>query len=59
MPIISAAEEILTSLVVLAKIEAKYRRRENGKYESPSDFLPQPNNLFMRPVAGFDTNMFI
>lgn len=59
MLVISVAGKILTPLVVLPGLEAKYRKQKNGKYETPADFLPWPNYLFMRPVAGVDTNILL
>lgn len=58
MPVVSAAGQVFTPLFVLPGKEARWRKRCNGKYETPSDFLPKPNLLFMRPIAGVDTNIF-
>lgn len=59
MPVISAADKIMNPLIVLPGVESKYRRRVSGKYEIPPDFLPKPNYLFMRPIAGVYSNIFI
>lgn len=58
MPVISAAGQVFTPLFVLPGAEARWRKRGNGTYETPSDFLPKPNYVFMRPIAGVDTNIF-
>lgn len=57
MSVISAAGQIFTSLVVLPWSEEKNRKRANDKYETHSDYLPKPNYLFMKPIAGVDTNI--
>lgn len=58
MPIISASGLIFTPLFVLPGSEARRRKRGNGKYETPSDFLPKPDYLFMQTVAVVNTNIF-
>lgn len=59
MPVISAAGQVMTPLVVFPGREEKWRKRSDGKFETPADFLPQPNNLTMRPIAGVDTEIFL
>lgn len=52
MQVVSVVGQILTALVILPLSEAKYRKQVNDKYETPSEFLPKHNHLFMRPIAG-------
>lgn len=59
MPVISALGPILTPLVVLHGKKEKYRNRWNSKFEKPSDFLPKPNYLYMRPISGVDKSIFV
>lgn len=58
MAVVNAAGQSYTPLVVLPGVQARYRRRTDGRYETPADFLPVPNYLFMREVAGVDTDIF-
>lgn len=58
IPFVSAADQILTTIVVLPCVEDKYRRRPNGKHQIPSDILPRSNYLYMRPISGVDNNIF-
>lgn len=58
MPVISAAGQILTPLFVLPRVEERYRKRSDGKWELPTHFLPQPKLVYMNPVAGVDSNIF-
>lgn len=58
MPVVSAAGQALTPVVVLPGKEAKFRRRADRTFETPSDYLPQPNYCFMRPIAGVDGDIF-
>ena len=37
---------------------ARFRRRANGKWETPADSLPQSNYMLMREVAGVDSDIF-
>lgn len=53
-----AAGQIMTLLVVMPEVEARYREQPNGKYESASDYLPKSNYLHMRPIFGVNNNMF-
>lgn len=59
MPIVSATGQIMTQLVILPVVEAKYRKRPNDKYDTASDLLPKRNYLHMKEIAGVDTNIFL
>ena len=58
MPVVSAAGQVYTPVVVLPGKEARYRKRPDGSFETPSRYLPTPNYLFMRPIAGVDSTIF-
>lgn len=58
MAVVNAAGQIFTPAFVLPGVMARFRRREGGRWETPADFLPQPNILFMREVAGIDSDLF-
>lgn len=58
MPVISPAGQVLTPLVVPSGVEAKWRKRSDGKFESPADFLLELNFLNMSAVASVDSNSF-
>lgn len=58
MPFVSAPGQIMMPLAVLPVVETKHRKRQNGKYETASDFLPKPNYLHVQSVSGVDTNIF-
>lgn len=47
----------MTPLFVLPGVEPRWKKR-SGKFEIPADFLPKPKYLYMRKVAGVDTNIF-
>lgn len=55
---VSASGQVFTPLVVLPGQEAKYCKRGEGNFETPSNFLPKPNDLFMIPTAGVTYNIF-
>ena len=44
--------------VILPGVLARYRRRECGRWETPSDYLPNPAHVFMKEVAGMDGELF-
>lgn len=46
----SVAGQIMTLILVLPGIEAMYCKRENGKYETPAEYLPNPNYLHMKKL---------
>lgn len=56
MPVVSAAGQALTTVIVLPGTEVKYHKR-GGRFETPADFLSQPNYLFMRPIAGVESDI--
>lgn len=58
MPVVSAAGQILTPLVVIPGVEAKHLKQTYDKYETSSDFLTKHNYLHMRPIDGIDTSIF-
>lgn len=57
MPVVSASGQLYTPVCVLPGVEAKYRKTQRG-YETPSDYLPSPHYLYMRAIAGVDSNIF-
>lgn len=57
MPLIFATGQIMTPLVFLTGVEARYRKRSYGKYETPSNYFPRPNYLHLRPVVGVETDI--
>ena len=59
MAVVNAAGQTFTPLFVLPGIKARYRRRTDGRYETPADFLPGPNYVYMRETAGVDSNIFL
>lgn len=59
MAVVSAGGQSYTPLFVLPGIKARYRRRCGGRVETPADYLPSPNYLMMRDVAGVDTDIFV
>lgn len=58
MAVVSAAGKAWTPAFVLPGVLARYRRRQDGRWETPSDFLPKPNYLYQREVAGMDSDIF-
>lgn len=58
MPVVSASGQAYTPVIVLPGKEARYRKRSSGIFETPADYLPQPNYLFMRQIAGVDSDIF-
>lgn len=57
MIVVSSAGQVLTSHVVLPGKETKYYKCDNGKFETTSAFLANPNCLYMRPVTGVETSL--
>lgn len=58
MPVVSGSGHIYTPLFVLPGVKAKWRKVQSGGFETPADFLPSPNYMFMREVAGVDSEIF-
>lgn len=58
MSLVTAAGEVLKPLLVHPGVQARYRKRSNGKYETASNNIPKPNFLYMRLVSGVDTKIF-
>lgn len=56
MAVVNAADQAYIPAVILPGEEPKYQGRPNGRIVTPADFLPRPNYLFMRPIAGMDRN---
>lgn len=56
--LISESGHVLTPHILLSGKEARYRKRPNGKLETPAEFPPKPSYLFISPVAGVDINIF-
>lgn len=56
-PVIFAAGQIMTPILVLTGLEGRYRKRSNGKYENPSNYLPRPNYLHIEAVAVVNTDI--
>lgn len=54
MGVLSAPRHVSTPLVVLSGTKDEYRKRNNGKFETTVECLPEPTCCFMRPVAGID-----
>lgn len=51
MPLVPAIETLFTPLSGLRVINSRYRKQRDGMYETPFDFLPQQNYLYMCPVT--------
>eukprot|EP00171_Calliarthron_tuberculosum_P004068 IDg4068t1 len=58
MAVVSAAGRSWTPAFVLPGVLARYRRRQDGRWETAADFLPKPNYLYQREVAGMDSDIF-
>ncbi len=54
MPVVSASGQVYTPVVILPGKKEKYRKRPDGRYETPQDFLPSPCYMYMREIAGMD-----
>lgn len=57
-PVLSTAGQIITPFLVLPRVEAKYRKRSNGKFETPTEFLHKINYMNIRSISSVDTNIF-
>lgn len=58
MAVVSAFGKDWTPAFVLLGVLARHRRRSNGQWETPADYLPKPNYLFQREVAEMDSDIF-
>lgn len=58
IPVFSGSGQIITPLVVFTRKEAKYRNHGNGTFETPLDFIPEQNYLYMRPITDVDKAIF-
>eukprot|EP00171_Calliarthron_tuberculosum_P022252 IDg22252t1 len=58
MCVVNAAGRAFTPVFVLPGVLARFRRRGNGGWETPADFLPKPNHLHIREVAGMYSDLF-
>ncbi len=58
MPVVSATVQVYTPVFILPGKKAKYRKRPDGRYETPQDFLPSPCYMYMREIAGMDSDIF-
>lgn len=59
VPVISAVSQVLTPIAVLFGVGARWRKRGDGKFEAPVNFLPQPSHLITRAVLSVETNIFL
>lgn len=57
MPVMTASGKALMPVVVLPGKKAQFKKRTNGVFETPSDFLPQPHYSFIRLIAGVEGNI--
>lgn len=56
--VVSNYGQVMTPLIVLPGVRTKWRKRANRKIETLPEFLPQPNMIFHRPIAGVDSKIF-
>lgn len=43
MPVVSPVGQILKSLLIPPRLDSRHRKRPNGKHETPSNFLTNPD----------------
>ena len=58
MVVLNAAGQAYKQLLILPGVLARFRRRMGGRVETLAGFLPSPNYLMMRDVAGVDREIF-
>lgn len=55
MAVANAAGRAFESEVVLPGAQARYLRRAREHFETPSDYMPRPQYLFMHEVVRMDS----
>ncbi len=58
MPVVSGYGQLCTVVFVFPGVEAKFRKLVKKQFQTPADFLPQPNYLYNRKIAGVDGDIF-
>ena len=58
MPVVSAAGQTYSPVIVLPGARGRWRKTSDGSVQTPYNFLPPGSRVHWRPVAGVDSDIF-